>query len=144
MIRYALICDLGHDFEGWFGASADFDDQAARGLLACPLCASQAVRKQIMAPAVAGTKARGSDETAEGGARAMMMDVMSKVRRHVEDNFDYVGERFADEARLIHEGAAEERGIYGEASRAEVKGLVTDGIQVSPLPPNPPKKSQVN
>ena len=56
MIRYALICEHGHDFEGWFGASADFDDQAARGLLACPVCASQAVRKQIMAPALSGTR----------------------------------------------------------------------------------------
>jgi hypothetical protein len=144
MIRYALICDLGHDFEGWFGASADFDDQAARGLLACPMCASQAVRKQIMAPALAGTKARGFGEAPGSGTRAMMMDVMSKVRRHVEANFDYVGERFAAEARSIHDGTAEERGIYGEASQAEVKALVTDGIQVSPLPPKPPKKSQVN
>ncbi len=141
MIRYALICELGHDFEGWFGASADFDDQATKGLLACPVCASQAVHKQIMAPALAGTKARGLGEAPGGGARAMMMDVMSKVRRHVEDNFDYVGDRFADEARSIHDGAAEERGIYGEASQAEVKALVTDGIQVSPLPP---KKAQVN
>ena len=74
----------------------------------------------------------------------MMMEVMSKVRRHVEDNFDYVGDRFAAEARSIHEGKAEERGIYGEASAAEVKALVTDGVQVSPLPPEPPKKSQVN
>ena len=141
MIRYALICELGHDFEGWFGASADFDDQATKGLLACPVCASQAVRKQIMAPALAGTKARGLGQAPGGGTRAMMMDVMSKVRRHVEDNFDYVGDRFAVEARSIHEGAAEERGIYGEASQAEVKALVTDGIQVSPLPP---KKSQLN
>ena len=141
MIRYALICELGHDFEGWFGASADFDDQATKGLLACPVCASQAVRKQIMAPALAGTKARGLGQAPGGGTRAMMMDVMSKVRRHVEENFDYVGDRFAIEARSIHEGAAEERGIYGEASQAEVKALVTDGIQVSPLPP---KKSQLN
>jgi hypothetical protein len=144
MIRYALTCDLGHDFEGWFGASADFDDQAAQGLLACPVCASQAVRKQIMAPALAGTKARGLGGAPAGGTRAMMMDVMTKVRRHVEANFDYVGDTFAAEARSIHEGKSEERGIYGEASAAEVKALVTDGIQVSPLPPEPPKKSQVN
>jgi hypothetical protein len=144
MIRYALICDLGHDFEGWFGASADFDNQAGRGLLACPACGSQAVRKQIMAPAVSGTKANGHGQSPGGGSRAVMMEVMSKVRRHVEDNFDYVGDRFAAEARSIHEGKAEERGIYGEASAAEVKALVTDGVQVSPLPPEPPKKSQVN
>ncbi|MEO8926485.1 MAG: DUF1178 family protein [Caulobacteraceae bacterium] len=142
MIRYALICEHGHDFEGWFGASADFDDQAARGLIACPACASQAVRKQIMAPALAGTKARGPG-SAPGKTRAMMMEAMGQVRRHVEANFDYVGDRFAAEARSIHEGRAEERGIYGEASSAEVKALVADGVQVAPLPP-PPKKSEVN
>lgn len=143
MIRYALICEHGHDFEGWFGASADFDDQAARGLLACPVCASQAVRKQIMAPAVAGTKARTSGE-APDGRRAMMMEAMGQVRRHVEATFDYVGDRFAAEARSIHQGKAEERGIYGEASPAEVKALVADGVQVAPLPPPTPKKSQIN
>ena len=137
MIRYALICDLDHDFEGWFGASADFDDQAARGLLACPVCASQAVRKQIMAPALAGARHGGAGDAAGGGTRAMMMEAMSKVRRHVEDNFDYVGDRFAAEARSIHEGNAEERGIYGEASPAEGKALVTDGVPVSPLPAKP-------
>jgi len=143
MIRYALMCEHGHDFEGWFGASADFDDQARRGLLACPMCASLAVRKQIMAPAVAGTKARGSDAP-PAQVRAMMMEAMTQVRRHVEANFDYVGDGFAAEARAIHEGKSEERGIYGEASSAEVKALVADGVPVAPLPPEPPKKTQVN
>ncbi|MGI9169163.1 MAG: DUF1178 family protein [Caulobacteraceae bacterium] len=142
MIRYALICEHGHDFEGWFGASGDFDDQAARGLLACPACASQAVRKQIMAPAVAGSKRR--DAIDAPAKRAMMMEAMGRVRRHVEDNFDYVGDRFAVEARSIHEGKTEERGIYGEASPAEVKALVDDGVQVAPLPAPPPTKAQIN
>jgi len=140
MIRYALVCDNDHDFEGWFGASADFDDQATRGLLTCPLCASRAVRKQIMAPAVAGTKARGE----AAGVKAMMMQAMGEVRRHVEENFDYVGDRFAAEARSIHAGETEARGIYGEASPTEVKALTADGISVAPLPPPAPKKTEVN
>ena len=158
MIRYALICEHGHQFEGWFGASADYDDQAARGLLACPACASQAVRKQIMSPALAGTRKRGSPEISapeasapqisgpetSARARAMMMQAMGNVRRHVEANFDYVGDRFAAEARSIHEGKAEDRGIYGEASSSEVKALLDDGVPVAPLPPEPPKKTQVN
>lgn len=143
MIRYALACEFGHAFEGWFSASADFDDQAARGLLACPACASQAVRKQIMAPAVAGARGGGLSE-APAAKRAMMMEAMGQVRRHVEANFDYVGDRFAAEARSIHQGEAEERGIYGEASASEVKALRADGVQVAPLPPAAPKKSQVN
>lgn len=142
MIRYALACDAGHAFEGWFGASADYDDQATRGLLSCPICDSATVRKQIMAPAVAGTKGGRAD--APAGARAIVMEAMAKVRAHVEDNFDYVGEAFALEARAIHEGRSEERGIYGEASPQEVKALVADGVPVAPMPPAPPKPSEVN
>lgn len=142
MIRYALACEHGHEFEGWFGSSSDFDDQQARGLLACPVCASKSVRKQIMAPAVAGTKRNTPDLPPK--ARAMMMEALGKVRRHVEENFDYVGDAFAREARAIHEGRSEDRGIYGEASPAEVKALVEDGVPVAPLPPEPPKKTEVN
>ena len=143
MIRYALVCDHEHLFEGWFGASADFDDQSARGLVECPACASRAVRKQIMAPAVSGTKSRGVNAP-DQPTRQMMMEAISKVRRHVEENFDYVGDTFAKEARAIHEGRSEERGIYGEASPTEVQALVDDGVPVAALPPAPPKKNEVN
>ena len=142
MIRYALACDAGHEFEGWFGASADYDDQQAKGLVECPVCASKSVRKQIMAPAVAGTKNRsleGSPET-----RALLAQAMSQVRQHVEDNFDYVGDAFAKEARAIHEGKSEDRGIYGEATPQEVKKLAEDGVPVAPLPGEPQKKSELN
>ena len=145
MIRYALACEHGHEFEGWFGASADYDDQASRGLLECPVCASRAVAKRIMAPAVTGTKAQKSTPAVdETRTRAMVMEAMGQIRRHVEDNFDYVGDTFAREARAIHEGKSEQRGIYGEASPTEVKALVEDGVPVAPMPPEPPKKSEVN
>ena len=142
MIRYALACDHGHEFEGWFSASNDFDDQKARGLLECPVCGVQEVRKQIMAPALAGTKRDTPDLPPK--ARAVMMEALSKVRRHVEENFDDVGDAFAKEARAIHEGKSEDRGIYGQATPAEVKALVDDGVPVAPLPPEPPKKTEVN
>ncbi len=144
MIKYALQCDAAHEFEGWFGSSADYDDQAARGLVECPVCGSHAVSKQIMAPAVAGTKAQRSAPAVDPRMREMMMTAMGEVRRHVEDNFDYVGDAFAKEARAIHEGKSEERGIYGEASPTEVKALVEDGVRVAPLPPAALKKSDVN
>jgi len=143
MIRYALLCEHGHDFEGWFGASADFDDQQARGLLECPACASKGVRKAIMAPAVAGTKARSQDPT-PAQTQAMMMEALGRVRRHVEENFDDVGDAFAAEARAVHEGRAEDRGIYGQATSAEVRELVEDGVPVAHLPPEPRKKSELN
>ena len=142
MIRYALACDHEHEFEGWFGASADFDDQQAKGQIECPICASKAVRKQIMAPALAGTKRNSPDMTPQ--MRQVMMETLGKVRRHVEENFDYVGDSFATEARAIHEGKSEERGIYGEATAAEVRKLAEDGVPVAPLPPEPPKKAELN
>jgi hypothetical protein len=144
MIKYALVCDHEHGFEGWFGTSADYDDQAARGLIDCPVCGSKAVRKQIMAPAVAGTKAQKAGADLQPGMREMVMEAIGKVRAHVEDNFDYVGDSFAREARAIHDGKSEERGIYGEATPAEVKALVEDGVNVAPLPPAPPKKTDLN
>jgi hypothetical protein len=143
MIKYALICEHDHAFEGWFGASADYDDQMARGLLECPVCGSHAVSKQIMAPAVAGTKARAKAPDPPV-SREMMMETMGRMRQIVEDNFDYVGDAFAKEARAIHEGRSEDRGIYGEASAKEVRALVEDGVKVAPLPPVPPKKGDVN
>ena len=143
MIRYALVCDLDHGFEGWFGSSADYDDQHASGLLECPVCGSKAVRKQIMAPALAGVKKTARDE-AGGPPQAMMMEAMGRLRRHVEANFDDVGDTFAREARAIHEGRAEERGIYGQATPKEVRELVEDGVPVAPLPPDPPKKTDLN
>jgi len=143
MIRYALACEHEHEFEGWFGASADFDDQQARGLLDCPICGSKAVRKAIMAPAVAGTRRRSQNEP-PAQAQAMMMEAMGRIRKHVEENFDDVGDAFAAEARAIHEGRSEDRGIYGQASASEVRALVEDGVPVAPLPPEPRKKSELN
>ncbi len=143
MIKYALVCEREHGFEGWFGSSSDYDDQLARGLLECPVCAARSVRKQIMAPRVAGTKAQASPQ-GDPPSREMMMQAMSRIRAHVEDTFDNVGDRFAKEARAIHEGKAEERGIYGEASPEEVKALVEDGVPIAPLPPKPPAKSELN
>jgi hypothetical protein len=149
MIRYALVCEHEHLFEAWFRSSADYDDQATKGLVECPACLSTSVGKQVMSPAIAGTKRNATNEmtpAAQAQMRSVMMETMGKVRRHVEDNFDYVGDTFAREARDIHDGVSEQRGIYGEASPSEVKALVADGIQVAPLPPAPtPKpKSQLN
>lgn len=144
MIKYALACEHEHTFEGWFGSSADYDDQQARGLVECPACASKAVRKQIMAPAVVGAKAQTLPADERAQRRAMMMQALKQVREHVEENFDNVGDSFAREARAIHEGKAENRPIYGDATPAEVKALVEDGIPVAPLPAKLPEPDELN
>lgn len=143
MIRYALACDRDHDFEGWFGSSSDFDEQAQRGLVECPMCQSKKVRKQIMAPAVATGRSREA-QAVPPEARQALREMFTQVRRHVETHFDYVGDAFAREARDIHEGRSEERGIYGEASPHEVRALIEDGVRIAPLPPKIPDTSELN
>ena len=143
MIRYALACDHDHPFEAWFSSSSDYDDQAGRGLVECPFCGSRAVSKQIMAPAVAGTK-RSAPAPDLARMRSMMMEAAREVRTHVEQNFDYVGDAFAKEARDIHEGRSEHREIYGEATPAEVRKLKEDGVPCAPLPPAPVDPSKAN
>lgn len=143
MIRYALKCEHDHGFEAWFSASADYDDQAERGLIECPFCGSRDIGKQIMAPAVAGT--RNSAMSADPAAlQTMMMQAAREVRSHVEQNFDYVGDAFAREARDIHEGRSEKREIYGEATPAEVKKLRDDGVPCAPLPVLPPDPAKAH
>jgi len=144
VIRYALACEHEHEFEGWFGSSGEYDDQLARGLVECPFCASRAVRKQIMAPAVVGAKKQTLTAQERAERRSMMMQAFKKVRAHVEDNFDNVGDAFAKEARAIHDGKSEARPIYGDATPTEVRALVEDGIPVAPLPPKPPEADELN
>lgn len=144
MIRYALSCAHDHGFEAWFGSSSDYDDQAARGLVECPFCGSREVRKQIMAPAVAGARKAAPAPDIARRMQAMMMQAAREVREHVEANFDYVGDAFAREARDIHEGRSEKREIYGEATPAEIKRLREDGVPCAPLPVLPPDPSKAN
>jgi len=145
MIKYALLCVHDHPFEGWFSTSIDFDDQQGKALIACPYCASSEVRKAIVAPAIAGTKAQGaSGPEPSPEMHGMMMQALGQLRQHVEDTFDYMGDRFATEARAIHDGKSEDRGIYGEATPKEVRDLAQDGIRVAPLPPKPPEKREIN
>lgn len=144
MIRYALNCDRDHGFEAWFASSSDYDEQAARGLVECPFCGSREVSKQVMAPAVSGTRASVSGREDAARIQAMMSRAALEVRAHVEANFDYVGDAFAREARDIHEGRSERREIYGEATPAEVRKLRDDGVPVAPLPPAPVDRSKTN
>ena len=135
MIRYALICDKGHDFEGWFSESGDFDRQKATGFLSCPACGSLDVSKVLMAPSVSTARQKEAVHAlavteVQKAAMATLKEAVASIRANSED----VGERFPEEARKIHYGEAEARGIIGEASLAEVKALVDEGIEIAPLP----------
>ncbi|MGD9979914.1 MAG: DUF1178 family protein [Hyphomonadaceae bacterium] len=130
MIRYDLKCENGDEFEAWFGSIADYDKQAEAGLVECPHCGSKHVTKAPMAPSV--RTARSKEAKKE---RAVAMAMAAKVREHIKDNFDYVGDKFADEARKMHAGESEERAIWGEATPEEARELAEEGIPASPLPP---------
>jgi hypothetical protein len=158
MIHYQLCCDVEHEFDGWFKDSDNFDRQAARKLISCPVCASTKIRRALMAP---GIRKKGSGSPV-GVSPAIEADMQSpaippqvpqlsnqkaggvmpdqvraallKLRSEVEKNCDYVGPNFAEEARRIHNGESQPRGIYGESTEAEAEALADDGIGVAQIP----------
>ncbi len=155
MIRYSLQCDKGHAFEGWFRSSDDFDRQRKRGLVSCALCDSTKVNKSLMAPSVsASTRRKGGRAAAAvpatsspqqaAPASAEQKEALSRLRQlrdEIVGKSEYVGPRFAEEARKIHFEDAPARGIYGEASADEVKSLHEDGVECYPLPTFPEDKN---
>jgi hypothetical protein len=133
VISYNLRCRNGHEFEGWFRDGTAYDEQAHSGKLTCPHCQTVKVEKAIMAPALAGTK-----KTRKAAAEARQMrQFMTGLRKYVQENADYVGPKFAEEARKIHYGESKDRHIYGEATTQEAQELVEEGVDVAPLPPDP-------
>ncbi|HWT61620.1 MAG TPA: DUF1178 family protein [Ochrobactrum sp.] len=141
MIRFSLHCDHGHEFEGWFRDNADFDRQAERKLVSCPVCNSPEVQKSLMAPAVSTSRSKEQVAIAMGEAQKQVLQQMRELSRAVRENADYVGDQFAEEARKIHFGETEARGIYGEASKEDVHSLIEDGVDVMPLPVFPEDKN---
>lgn len=146
MIRYRLACDCGHEFETWFQSGRAFDQLSAAGELTCPLCSGSAVQKALMAPRISKTGTSSAPaETAQrpegdaplvpvASAQAEFVAAVRRLRQEVKDKADYVGPRFADEARKIDAGDAPDRGIYGEATASETRALIDDGIAILPLP----------
>lgn len=133
MIKYQLVCDNEHEFAGWFRSSEDFDKQVKRKLVDCPDCGSKKVEKALMAPNVSTSRKKAVELPPE--KRAELVNAMREIRKKVEENAEYVGPRFAEEARRIHYKETDEgKGIYGEATLAEAKELAEEGIDFMPLP----------
>ena len=162
MIRYELVCDKGDRFEAWFRGSGDFDAQAAGGLLSCPACGSTVVEKALMAPSVRSSKKRASapaEQESEPAAPktelidtarltagadpalSKAMDLVRRIAREVRANSEDVGRRFAEEARKIHYRESEPRSIVGEATEAEARELLEEGIEFQPLPILPEERN---
>jgi hypothetical protein len=133
-----LQCSHRHGFEGWFGSEDDFQDQLGRGLVECPFCGDTGVAKLPSAPRLnLGAQQPAEAKPAQDVVampEAAMQAAWLKMVRHVMANTEDVGERFAEEARKIHYGETEERGIRGQASREQTEALLDEGIGVLPLP----------
>jgi hypothetical protein len=161
MIHYQLRCAAGHGFDGWFPDSASFDKQAKAGLVECPHCGTTQVERALMAPAIRKSRRKAlpapapateaeapaatapapvpapeapAARVAAGPMPAQVVALLQRMRAEVEKNCDYVGKDFAEEARKIHMGETEERGIYGEATQAEAEALAEEGIDIARLP----------
>lgn len=137
VIQYSLQCSKGHRYDGWFKNAEAFDQQKARGIVSCAVCGDGAVDKAPMAPAVARTDQGRVSLSAATPEAEKFREMLRAYRKMVTSSADYVGDRFAEEARKIHFEEAEARGIYGEATRDEVAGLLEDGISFVPLPDVP-------
>lgn len=153
MIVFDLQCgDGGHVFEAWFGSTDDYESQRTRGLVECPICGSAKIEKALMAPRLAakGNSRReirvadtpvqsdaavpmASGETSASAIKAMLR-ALGEAQKKALEGSDYVGKRFAEEARAIHDGDSEERPIHGQATPEEAKALIEDGVRVAPLP----------
>jgi hypothetical protein len=151
MIHYQLICDADHAFDGWFRDSATFDKQAKAGLVACPECGVSKVHRALMAPSIgrrAAAPAMDNVVTTEpvpttpavpvpvaGGVLPDQVRAMlQRLRAEVEKNCEHVGNRFAEEARAIHNGESEARPIYGETTPDQAEALAEDGIEIARIP----------
>jgi hypothetical protein len=156
MIRYALICEQGHDFESWFQDSTAYDKQAKRGLVTCPRCGSAKVDKAIMAPRISSSKKRAAPLEAPVQAEAPapptpvamispqeqeLRTKLKELREHLTKNADDVGPKFPEEARKMHYGEIEHRSIYGVASPDDAKELAEEGIEFHPLPILPEERN---
>jgi len=150
MILYRLRCSKGHEFESWFKDSKTYDRQEKKSLIGCAVCGDSKIARAIMAPRI-GKKGGDAEMPAAVPAPAPspeqqqmaalarrmpkeMREALLKVRAEVEKNCEPVGERFAEEARKIHYGESDKRGIYGETSDEEARALAEEGIEFGRLP----------
>jgi hypothetical protein len=137
VIIFDLRCTpAGHVFEAWFGSSGDYADQQARGLVSCPICGAAEVEKAPMAPAVPkkGGEAASNLMSSDPATVKQMLGALAAMQRKLVESSDWVGDRFASEARAIHLGEADARSIHGRATREQAESLAEDGIPIAPLP----------
>ncbi|MEP3274761.1 MAG: DUF1178 family protein [Stappiaceae bacterium] len=162
MIHFALTCQDDHSFEGWFRDSSDFDKQIESGFLLCPFCGSPEIRKALMAPAVSTSRQKEQAQSQQphqpqpqpapppsasqqlatvAPQQQQVLEAMRAFRNKIAENADDVGNAFAEEARKMHYGESERRGIYGQAETEEVEELRDEGVEFFAMPSLPEEKN---
>lgn len=134
MIVFDLKCTHAHVFEAWFGSSADYEDQRARGLLTCPICGDADIAKAVMAPNIPAKGNRAPATPSVAPDPKALMAALAQVQAKMLEGSQWVGLSFADKARAMHAGEETVAPIHGQASIAEAKALIEDGVPVAPLP----------
>jgi len=135
MILFDLKCHTGHVFEAWFRDGTTFERQKISGEIACPICGETKVTKAPMAPHIAkGSREPQRISGEETKLAGELVKELERLCRHIEENADYVGDQFPEEARKIQQGEAERRDIYGEASESETRALIEEGVEVHRIP----------
>jgi hypothetical protein len=134
MILYELKCPSEHFFEGWFRNSDGFDEQSQAGEIACPVCGDRRIAKAPMAPRLARSAEPRATAPAAAPSAGEQLQMLRNLRRAIEHGCEDVGERFAEEARKIHYGEADARGIYGETSAEQAEELADEGVEFSRIP----------
>jgi hypothetical protein len=139
VIVFDLKCGQTHVFEAWFGSSADYEDQLARKLIQCPLCGDGTIGKAVMAPRLGSSVVADTPVPVATGSAAMpemkaLLAKITQLQSKMLEKSEWVGQRFADEARSMHLGDTDQRNIHGEATPAEAAALLEEGVQVMPLP----------
>lgn len=143
MIKYRLICDGEHEFDGWFPSSKEFDKQKKSGYLTCPICDSDEVDKALMAPRVQTSKQKKTEKKLESYRKSIVSDemmmasqaktVMRRIKKHIEKEFENVGNKFYDEAIKASEGQRDDK-FYGTPTKEQVNDLLDDGIDLFHVP----------
>lgn len=134
MIVFDLKCTHAHVFEAWFGSSADYEDQRARGLLTCPICGDADIAKAVMAPNIPAKGNRAPATATAAPDPKALMAALAQVQAKMLEGSQWVGMSFADKARAMHAGEETAAPIHGQTSLAEAKALIEDGVPVAPLP----------
>ena len=153
MIRYTLKCESDHQFESWFQSAGAYEKLEAQNMVTCPACGSTDVAKTLMAPRVPAKSNAARDQVTEddapkdapvpmaAGPDPKLEAALKELRAHVEANSEYVGDKFATEARAMHLGDTPQKSIYGEVKAEDAKKLAEDGVPALPLPFVPKQKS---